>query len=801
MTQGDREYQTVLLAALLHDIGKLLQRGSFGSLDTEGKHPKVSGTFISAYQSLFAQVSDVSLLKTLVEHHHEHPSFRPDLSVQDLPPGRARILAYLISEADNLSSSEREGGLKEYRDFKTTPLVSVFSRVDIGTARKPKPLRYHTQPLKLNDETFSHDIFPDDFEEYIPGEMNKLLTSFGEEFKEFSSSVNKEDFESFFTHLLRIVHKYSWCVPSNTQEEVPDISLYDHLRTTAAIAASLYQYHMANNTLDEEHIKGEDDVEKFCLIAGDISGIQSYLYDIANVGVGGVAKRLRARSFYLSSLLNVTCQRLLHNLTDAKLPIVCDIISSGGKFVILAPNLPQIKENLREVDNRINCWLLKEFQGDLTILFAMLSLSPHDFMEKRIDSKLTQLEHELNCQKARKFHGQLIGHNTWRTQRFLWTEKDYPFGDCPSCHKLPAQADSSAPQDERFCPHCDQERKVGEKLISLRYIGYSRQELQGENVFSFFDDQAYSITLASSEKEIPTSCYLIEALPGADPIYGYPCLVRPLANHVPLAEVPTPRTVKSFSELASAAVGGEFLGILKGDVDRLGMIFSLGLQKEASFSRVATLSRMLDLFFSGWMNYALASEFGDCYTVYSGGDDFLLVGPWEETIRLARHIDVDFSHFAAHNQNITLSAGIAVTKPAFPIASSSKLANDYLEKAKGNGRDRLHLFATTIPWERFDDMEGWQQFLYQNLRSGDISTALVYRILRYSQQCRGWLETKETRNLLYLSHLAYDIARNIEDKEVKGKLEPLTDLHNSQLMSQLQLPITWALLKCRRREK
>ena len=802
-----KEYQTVILAALLHDIGKLLQKGSFGSLDTKGKHPKVSGTFVSAYQSLFANVSDVTLLKTLVEHHHE-PSFSyPDLSVQDLPSGRTRTLAYLISEADNLSSSEREGGLKEYRDFKTTPLVSVFSRINLGIGEKPKSLRYHPRPLNLNEETLSHDIFPDDFAKYSPGEINKLLISFGEEFKEFLNRIDKYNFRCFLTHLLRIIYKYTWCIPSNTQEEIPDISLYDHLKTTTAIAASLYQYHLANDNLDEEHIKGEVDVKKFCLIAGDISGIQSYLYDIANVGVGGVAKRLRARSFYLSSLVNVICHRLLHSLTDIELPIVCDIISSGGKFVILAPNLPQVEQNLRDIDESVNCWLLKEFQGDLSMLFAMLPLSPQDFIGKQNDLKLSlklsQLEDKLNREKVHKFHSQLVTQNTWHREKFLWTEKDYPCGDCPSCHKMPARADSSAPVDEQFCLHCDQERKLGEKLISLCYIAYSKQKLEGENVFSFFDDQPYSITLASSGKEIPPSSYLVEALPGAEPVYNFPCLVRPLANYVPLLEEAEFPTVKSFSQLAAASEGGEFLGILKGDVDRLGMIFNLGLQKEASFSRIATLSRMLDLFFSGWINYAMEVKFGDCYTVYSGGDDFLLVGPWDKVINLAQYIEVNFSHFVAHNQNITLSAGIAVTKPAFPIASSSKLANDYLEEAKGEGRDRLHLFATTLPWGKFDDMEKWQQFLYTNLKSENISAALVYRLLRYSQQCRRWSETKETKNLLYLSHLAYDIARNIKEKEkeVKEKLESLTDLDNSQTMSQLPLPITWALLKCRRREK
>lgn len=37
------------------------------------------------------------------------------------------------------------------------------------------------------------------------------------------------------------------------------------------------------------------------------------------------------------------------------------------------------------------------------------------------------------------------------------------------------------------------------------------------------------------------------------------------------------------------------------DVDNLGNIFSKGLNK-ISISRIATLSRMLDLFFSGYLN-------------------------------------------------------------------------------------------------------------------------------------------------------------------------------------------------------
>jgi hypothetical protein len=66
--QGNsREYRTVVLAGLLHDIGKLLQRGTFGSIDIRGKYPKISVDFVSAFSDCFDLVADISLLKTLVQ--------------------------------------------------------------------------------------------------------------------------------------------------------------------------------------------------------------------------------------------------------------------------------------------------------------------------------------------------------------------------------------------------------------------------------------------------------------------------------------------------------------------------------------------------------------------------------------------------------------------------------------------------------------------------------------------------------------------------------------------------------------
>jgi CRISPR/Cas system-associated protein Cas10 (large subunit of type III CRISPR-Cas system) len=46
------------------------------------------------------------------------------------------------------------------------------------------------------------------------------------------------------------------------------------------------------------------------IVLGDISGIQNYLFDVADAG-GGQARRLRARSFYVQLLAEAAALRML----------------------------------------------------------------------------------------------------------------------------------------------------------------------------------------------------------------------------------------------------------------------------------------------------------------------------------------------------------------------------------------------------------------------------------------------------------------------------------------------------------
>ena len=377
METANQEYRTVVLAGLLHDIGKLLQRGSFGGLDIKGKHPAISANFVTAFEECFSEVSSVDVLKTLVQKHHESQHFGLDLNVNSISDEHVRTLARLVSLADNLSSSERGEHSKDFQDYKETPLASVLERVNSLKVAAPL-VRFHSKPL-LTPEGL-HAIFPESVQAYDKGELTQFIKDFGEDFSNLfrtgTSVVNKSSFECVVTHLYSILAKYTWCLPSDTQEVFSDVSLFDHLRTTSAIASCLYLYHSSKNLLNEQAIRNSD-TERFLLVTGDTSGIQNYIFDIATTGVGGVARRLRARSLYVQLCSEVASHLVLRKLG---LPIaIHTLMNSGGHFYLLLPNVDEVTSGIQESQQEMDNWFLKELNGELALTLAMVPFGDDGF--------------------------------------------------------------------------------------------------------------------------------------------------------------------------------------------------------------------------------------------------------------------------------------------------------------------------------------------------------------------------------------------------------------------------------------
>ena len=172
----------------------------------------------------------------------------------------------------------------------------------------------------------------------------------------------------------------------------------------------------------------------------------------------------------------------------------------------------------------------------------------------------------------------------------------------------------------------------------------------------------------------------------------------------------------TFEDIANRSKGNKALSVLKADVDHLGLMFSQGLSAcGGGLPAIAGLSRMMDLFFSFYVHDLVAREFGDCYVVYSGGDDLMVVGPWDATIELAQRLYRRFRDFTAWNPSITLSAGVAIVKPGFPIARSAEMASEAEQRSKDGGRDRFTVFGVTTGWDKLTVLHDFASYLSDQL--------------------------------------------------------------------------------------
>ncbi len=753
-----REYETVILGALLHDIGKMLQRGSFGSLDTKGQHPQVSATFVSAYKSFFSKYVDYELLLNLVKRHHENTQhFSPDLLCQKAPEF-CKPLCYLVSRADNYSSSERGEKAGQYQDFKATPLTSVFSSVQLNKTLSTKQHRYRTNPFKADN------LFPDDFETHELGDINKHLRLFGNAFAELKEKTRIEDFQVLFSHVLSLLLTYSWCFPSNTQEEIPDVSLYDHLKTTCAIAACLYHYHCTD--LREDTIK-DDEKEKFFLLVGDLSGIQKFIFDIKHIGAGGTAKRLRARSFQISIISEMVTHQLLHMFN---IPSANVLMGSGGKFYILLPNLPDTKDRIDHFQSDIDGWFQRDFNAEINLNIAYLSFAGKDF--KNYNDVIKRINTLLQYSKRKPFRRFLHVDSGWDTDKMVL---DIDFANeeklCKACAKFPGRIQEDG---KYICDRCNDDKIIGQKLPKSKYVSFYRDETA-----EFRNLPGYSFSLFESANKISGSPYLTISISENQPVYNHVFSYRPIANYVPsFSNKDNCETCeyvgcqerltigenqpKLFQCIAHKSSGRKMLGYLKADVDNLGGIFAFGFKENASVSRISTLSRMLDEFFADFMHTLMQRDYPDLYTVYSGGDDVLIIGPWERVIDFAGKLNSEFHHYTCNNDNITLSAGIAFVKHGHPVYRSVESAETELkESKKQEDKNRITLFGETIAWDTLSDVVAEGNRVSHWIQEKSVSVSFVRNLMYYYGLFKSYKTNGNSEALRFIPLLTYDIARNL----------------------------------------
>lgn len=839
----DQTTVTIALAGLLHDVGKLAERAGMelpagyeannaglyqpvrsdqGGRHTH-KHALYSAAFIERFSKLLPQLDDQadaasgnSLINLAAMHH------KPETPLQ-----------WIIAQADRLSSGldrqvfEGDETGTSYRDFRKTRLIPLAEELRRGEVfYRQDTLADYNWRYRLAEMT-PQQTFPVAKQEAEPVDDKTATAEYAAVFKQFCNDLatleNRTEPLLWLDHFTSLWQRFTVCIPAATVGKViPDVSLYDHSRATSALALSLYRYHAATSSLTESAVKDSAPL-KFLLVTGDFSGIQNFIFSSGGSTNKAAAKLLRGRSFAVSILSELAAYRLC---TALGLPTTAILLDAAGKFTLIAPNLPETESTISSVREELNRWLIERYYGEVTIGFSSVAASPADFEKGRFPALWQRLGEAAEERKYRK----LTPTDTGVVGDYL-DSFDNTLGICPFCGKRPAdpktKGDRYLGDNDAACLICRDHIHLGADLVKSDRMAviaadasFSGNKLKdplfGYYNLSFNLDGKAAAELARKGLLLSN---VVLARAGTAPACNL--AVRHISGYVPtytqadehddrllhgrasdekkleLIAMIQDGGAKSFAHIAKSALnhsadkegtfsGVEALGILKADVDNLGLLFACGLPEERlNLSRLATFSRQLNSFFTLYLPDLLATDlrFQNIYTVFAGGDDLFLIGPWNKIILFAEELQLQFNRFACHNKEITISVGISVDKPGVPVPALADRAEEALMQSKQN-RNGISLFGETARWSDFKTLQAKRDTLTAWQESGVIGKAMLYRLnelISLSAQERKLRESKrpiELRDMSCLgwrSRLTYSATRNVGKGMAKADRQAALD--------------------------
>ncbi|NMC26670.1 MAG: type III-A CRISPR-associated protein Cas10/Csm1 [Syntrophomonadaceae bacterium] len=758
--------RNVTIGGLLHDIGKVLHRASNG----DGRAHSISGQEWAA-----KYLSDGVVLDCIRYHHHQ------EIAEANLAPGHEAYVVYL---ADNIASGtdrrETEGEGSKGFD-RSRPQESVYNLLNNSQASAAFKVAAINREIN----------YPQELHGYNPGtDYDQIALGFSEGLR----GINFKD--EYVNSLLELTEAYLSYVPSSTfSGEVSDISLFDHSKVTAAVAACivLYLQSQGRNDYRSELFQNSRTFygEKvFCLFSCDISGVQPFIYTISSKGA---LKGLRARSFYLEMMLENLVDEILE---DCSLYRANLIYTGGAHAYVLLPNTDEAKRRAGQAVRNTNSRLMELFGSKLFIAHGLQECCANELMNRTGDPEaysniFRSVSAQISERKLRRYRAADL-----RVLNQGNTDKDGR--ECRICG---VSADLVEREEGTLCATCAAFAEISGMLIkpdSVFVVSAGKSQGPSLPVFSGQGEQLHFYT----SREDKARNRLMVSPGEVMRIYSKNDFRTGLSLATKLwlgdyAATNPNGSLKTFAELAESSKGIPRLGVLRADVDNMGTAFVQGFLRRGdmedkyrylTLSRAATLSRSLSIFFKYYLNGILAAGNPSLLAppgprsivvVYSGGDDLFLVGAWNEVLAAALDIRRAFTLYTGGA--LSISAGLAMFESGYPI-SRMAAETEALEKAaknhvyadgtknsisllgmewRGQGLQAYH----TYDWPTFENQVLGEKYRTVDAlfaANGDYGNSFLYNIIDLLRQ--------DEDSGINIARLAYLLARREPGKESREDL-------------------------------
>ena len=652
----------------------------------------------------------------------------------------------IIKRASILAS----GGIEPNTTDNTAGHNSILSPILQTVLSSNHPLA--TYYIPTTTLSLSKSCFPS---QKIQGSIIELRKNFLielDKIKTFSMKV-------FTETLLNLLMKYTWCLPADHNNQ--DVPLYDHAKITAAISVCLY----------DVHVSGENPAAPFLLVGGDISGIQKYIYQVVSKYAG---KNLKGRSFYMRLLTDAIVRYIIKELNLYSANV---IYNSGGGFYILAPNTKKSREKLTLAIGTIEKKLFETHKTSLYVAIESVELDETAIMHKGLQDKWSELFIKKDRKKFQS-HSDLIKDNydifftpfmaggdvsmdTITGEEFMPGEKTVIMEDMVLRRTTAEQIKLGRLLREAgimavVSDNCDMPQGTYEfnpVSLGIRYCFLQKKDLLKLHSASDFS----VITLNGNNRQ----CEFIYDIPSDKCIYELNFYGGNEFNG------------NTFEEMCDNP-GFTRMGVLSMDVDNLGSIFQSGIRPEnMTLPRLASLSRQMDFFFSGYINTIWEeTKPENTYIVYSGGDDLFIVGKWDCIIELAKNIHSDFAEYTCHNMAISISGGISIVQSKFPLIKAAEESKKEEKNAKYHvcdekDKDSISFMGIALNWNKeFPAVEKLKNDIVRMLKTKDLPKSFISKIMNFTDNAK--LIDHRITNIKTYWMMAYDMERLKERSNGNG---------------------------------